>query len=517
MRRLVIGLMTVCSLISSGAHAAEYVLFGPGSVSAGVSAVYSALSFDPFSSNRFQGFWDNPAYGTFRDPDRPPGVAVYDGGDGENVTLRLWFTGVDFSSLGAVVVAYFGAANVGQTNPCYANSATTWGFWYDNDGRVYTFKAVQVDEAGLMGFGPARGWNPSTSGLPIENKFDMVLEFVPSSTSGELRVYGFQKRYYSTETYHYAPGRWIPMHYAWGLVPEELDPKIKDPSETGPQWRYYNRFAGYPYASSMNVFAGIGAGGPGDALSWAQIKAEGTSCGPNQVSTIAGAKKARISGVYDIGTARFTADFRARNGLIFVRQLDGSSGIGIRPDGVTLPEQINVGDRLQASGYTKVEGGAEVVLVANQITISPADPGDPPIKPLGLSSRASGGGAMGCQPGATDDATILPPKNAAGLSTLGQLVRMWGSVTGSAQVQTAEGTVNAFWLDDGGMLRDGFTSAPQLTGVAVALPPDWSGSPPSGCCAVVGILRPAANPQGRIVRMLFPRTAADVVQHAPPP
>ena len=257
----------------------EYVLFGSGNLSAGLSAVYSALSFDPFSSNRFQGFWGNPAYGTFGDPDRPPGVVVYDGSDGDNVTLRLWFTGVDFSSLGclpAYASAYFGAANVGQTNPCVATSATMWARWYDNGGRTYIFKTVQVNEVGYMGFGPARGWNPSNSGLDSENVFDMVLEFVPAASAGELRVYGFQKRYYSTDTYHYAPGRWIPMHYAWGLSPDELDPMIKDPSELGPQYRYYNTFSGYPYATSMNVFAGVGPGGPTDSLSWVQIKAEGT-------------------------------------------------------------------------------------------------------------------------------------------------------------------------------------------------------------------------------------------------
>lgn len=505
MIKCLIALMMFCSLVS--AHADEYPIFGPGSVRTCVSAVYSALSFDPFSSNRMPGFWDNPAYGTYGDPDRPPGFTLYDGTDGENVTLRLWFTGVDFNSLQWGTKSYFGAANVGATDPCHKDSATCWVWWYTGDSRVYVFKTVQANELGYMGYGPARGWNPSTSGLPTENIFDMVIEFVPSSTPGELRIYGFQKRYYSNENYHYAPGRWIPMHFAWGLVAEELDPMIKDPAELGPQWRYYTRFAGYPFAGPMNVFAGIAEGGPLDEVSWQQIKAEGTPCGPNQVTVIGQAKKAWISGVYDVGTARVTADFRSRDGLIFVRQLDGSSGIGIRPDGVTLPEQISVGDRVQARGYTKLEG-AELVLVANQITISPADPEDKLIQPIGMVGLASGGATCGWQPGVTNDVLGDPPTVGRGLNTLGQLVKLWGRVTGAAQIQVQGQSRDCIWLDDGSALRDGFTSA---TGIAVVLPPDWTASPPTGYCIAAGILRPVLNSQGDIVRMLFPRDTADIV------
>jgi hypothetical protein len=484
----------------------------------GAPAVYSAQSFDPFASSRFAGFWGNPAYGTFADPDRPPGVAVYDGTDGDNVTLRIWFTGVDFSALGPGIRAFFGAANVGQSDPCHATSATMWTWWYDNGGRLYIFKPVQVDAAGNMGYGPARGWNPSNSGLPIEDVFDLVLEFVPAASAGELRVYAFEKRYYSTDTYHYAPGRWIPQHYAWGLDPDEAaNPAIKDPPGMGPQNRYYNRFSGYPYAQSMNVFAGIGSGGTADLVSWAQITAEGTPCAANLVNTIAGAKKAWISGVYDIGMTRITADFRSTDGLIFVRQLDGSAGIGIRPDGVTLPSQINTGDRLQATGYTKIESGAELTLVADQITISPADPQDPPVKPIGLTGLSSGGGSMGWQQGVVNDVLASSPSNAGGVNTIGQLVRMWGKVTGTAQSQEQGDTTTACWLDDGSKLCDGFAADPAVSGVRVVLPPDWTGAPPAGYYSITGILRSVLNPQGKVVRTLFPRSLADAVQRALPP
>lgn len=260
--------------------AAKYEIAGPGGVTAALPAVYSALSFDLFSQNRFSGFWGDPAYGTFADPDNPPGVTgIYEGTDGDNVTLRLWFTGADFTGLAAGIKSYFGMVNVGQSDPCNRTNATIWTFWYWQDGgRVYTFKTVQIDSLGNWGFGPARGWNPSYSGMDLENKFDIVLEFVPASAPGELRVYGFMKRYYSTDNYHYAPGRWIPLHYAWGLTAEEaaMFPQVKDPTVLGPMNRYYNTFSGYPFATAMNVFVGLETGTDAGTVTWTQIRAEGT-------------------------------------------------------------------------------------------------------------------------------------------------------------------------------------------------------------------------------------------------
>lgn len=517
-RMLEFGLALICWLMASSACAAEYVIAGPSSASLSTPAVYSAVSLDPFASSRFAGMWGNPAYGTFRDPDRPPGVPIYDGADGENVSLRLWFIGVDMSGVELGSRALLGAVNVGQPDPCHATHAAMWAYWTQLNGRAYNFKPVQMDAAGYMGYGPDRGWNPSRSDPPvaIENIFDLVLEFAPAASAGELRVYAFEKRYYSTDTYHYAPGRWIPAHYAWGLDPDEAEnPMIKDPVGTAPQNRYYNRFAGYPYAQSMNVFAGFRCGGSADQVSWTRIKAEGTLCEPNSVNTIAGAKKAWIGGYYDIGMTRITADFRSRDGLIFVRQLDGSSAIGIKPDGVTLPPQINIGDRLQATGYTKLQDGAELILVADQITISPADPQDPPITPIGMTGLSSGGGAFGWQPGVVNDVLAPPPSAAAGLNTMGQLVRIWGEVTGAAQFQEQGDTIDACWLDDGGKLYDGFAGDPSVTGIRVIQPSDWTGDPPSGYYGIAGIMRPVLSPQGKVVRSLFPRSMADAIQCAP--
>ena len=506
----------VCLFMGSGAHAGEYAIFGPGSVTMGAPAVYDALKFNMFASERLTGFWGNPAYGTFADPDRPGPINVYDGTDGSNVTLRLWFMGADFTGLSACIESYssiglVGVANVGQPDPCHATHAASWAFYWpsSNGARTYCFKTIQVDASNNIGFGPARGWNPSNAGIPDENVFDLCLEYVPVASTGELRIYGFEKRRFSTDDYHRS-GVWTPNDYAWGLTESELDPAIKDPTEVGPQNRYYNRFSGYPYAQLMNVFTGLEHGLPTDYFSWAGVRAEGTPAGENLVNSIGAAKKATLSGIYDIGSTRVTADFRARNNAIYVRQLDRSAGIAVKPYGVTLPSTINIGDRLQATGYTKIEDGAEVVLVANRIVISPSDPQDPPVGPIGISGRSSGGGASGSQTGVLDNALASPAEYSRGVNTVGQLVRMWGNVTATRQLQ--QNGLSVFWLDDGSKLQDGLGDNATATGIAVGLPPDWVGEPPWGCCVVTGILKAARNPQGKIVRILFPRSAQDIVR-----
>lgn len=521
MRLLVLFLALLCLIPASVVCAEEYTLFGSGEVAIGAPAVYSALSFDPFASSRLTGFWGNPAYGTFADPDRPGPINVYDGADGTNVTLRLWFIGVDLAGIAPMSIGLLGAANVGQPDPCHATHAVSWAYYWPNSGsRAYGFKTVQMDAFGNIGFGPARGWNPSFAGIPSENVFDVCIEFVPVGSTGELRLYGFEKRYYSTDTFHFRPGRWIPNHYAWGLGLTELYPAIKDPTGMGPQNRYYNRFSGYPYAQQMNVFTGIQtmsmltgtpSGAPTDHFSWAEIKAEGTASGANQVNSIAGTKNATLSGVYDLGEARITADFRSNENLIYVRQLNGSSGIGVRPAEVTLPETINVGDRVHVTGYTQIEDGSEVIVVAKQFAIYPADPPDPPLKPIGLSGYASGGGQSGQQKGVENDAFSSPTVYSKGLNTIGQLVKMWGHITKTGELQH-NGAKDVLWLDDGSKLRDGFSNDPEATGIAVVLPSGWTGPPPTGYCTVTGILRAVSNPQGRTVRMLLTRYPLDIVQ-----
>lgn len=508
-----LGIWLAAWLLASGAGAETYVVSGPSSVGCDSAAVFSSLSFDPFSASRLAGMWGNPAYGTFRDPDRPAGVAIYDGNDSQNVALRLWFTGVDLSGLQLGSRALLGAVNMGQPDPCHATYAAFWLYWTQLNGRAYNFKPVQMNAEGYMGYGPDRGWNPSRSAPPVpaENVFDLVLEFVPAPTPGELRVYAFEKRYYSTDSYHYKPGRWIPAHYAWGLDPDEaLNPMIRDPVGTAPQYRYYNRFSGYPFAQAMNVFAGFRNGGANDSISWARVEAEGALSSPAPVGSIDATKRAWIGSYRDIGPARITADFRARDGLIFVRQSDGSAGIGIKPDGVVLPPQINVGDRVEAKGYTKLQDGAELILVADDVTITPADPSDPPVAPIGLGSRAVCGGAAGWQPGVIDNALLSVQPAACGINTVGQLARVWGAVTGSAQVEAHGTMLSVWWLDDGAGLRDGFATDPEVTGLCVVQPPDWTGGPPSGYCSITGIVRPLLNPQGRVVRSLWPRSAADI-------
>lgn len=519
MRPLLLWLALLWLIPVFPAHADEYAIFGPGEVAIGSPAVYSALSFDPFSPNRFAGFWGNPAHGVYGDPDRPGPIDVYEGTDGANVTLRLWFLGVDLAGIAPDSIGLVGAANAGQPDPCHSTHAASWAYyWWSSGARAYGFKTIQIDASGNIGFGPARGWNPSFAYLPIENVFDICVEFVPVGSTGELRLYGFEKRRFSTDTFHYAPDRWIPNHYGWGLDPSELNPVIKDPTDTQAQNRYYNRFSGYPYAQLMNVFTGIQTlnmltgqpfGNPADHFAWAEVRAEGTPSGPSQVDSVSEAKDATLSGVYDLGEVRITADLRPSEDLIYVRQANGSSGVGVRTDGQTLPETIHVGDRAHVTGYTKIEDRSEVIVVAKQFEVTPADPIDPAVNPLGLSTCASGGGPWGRQKAVENDASSTTPVYSAGLNTIGQLVRMWGTVTCSGPVQH-NGTRTALWIDDGSRLRDGLSELPDATGVAVLLPSDWVGEPPSGHCIVTGILRAVSNPQGRIVRMLVPRSASDI-------
>ena len=81
-----------------------------------------------------------------------------------------------------------------------------------------------------------------------------------------------------------------------------------------------------------------------------------------------------------------------------------------------------------------------------------------------------------------------------------------------AQLQEQGGTISVIWLDDGGRLHDGFSTNPSITGIRATLPPDWTGDPPTGYCSATGILRCVPNPQGKLVRSLVPRTAADLNQ-----
>lgn len=500
-------------------HADEYTVFGPGEAAAGAPSVYSALSFDPFSLNRLAGFWGNPAYGVFGDPDRTGPINVYEGTDGANVTLRLWFLGVDLAGIAPDSIALLGAANAGQTDPCHSTHAASWAYyWWSNGARAYGFKTIQIDSFGNIGFGPARGWNPSFAGIPVENVFDICLEFVPVGSTGELRIYGFEKRHFSTDCFHYAPDRWIPNHYGWGLDPSEVNPVIKDPTGVGAQNRYYNRFSGYPYAQLMNVFTGVQTtnmltgqpfGNPADHFSWAEIRAEGTASGPSLVHSISEAKDATLSGVYDLGDVRITADLRSSEDLVYVRQANGASGIGVRPAGQTLPATIQVGDIAHVTGYTKIEDGSELIAVAKQFEVMPADPLSPPLAALGLSMRDSGGGPWGRQKAVENDASSVTPVYSTGPNTIGQLVKMWGTVTCIGQIQQNDER-NVFWIDNRSRLRDGLSELPEATGVAVLLPPDWVGELPAGHCTVTGILRAVSNPQGRIVRMLVPRYASDI-------
>ncbi len=200
-----------------------------------------------------------------------------------------------------------------------------------------------------------------------------------------------------------------------------------------------------------------------------------------------------------------TADTRYLSGnmnLYYVEASDRSAGIGIISTGAAACVS---GQCIDLYGTTKLLDGAELVIEPDVMSVYPGSM----IKPLGMANKATGGGASGGQPAIIDDVFTQPaPKVSSGLNRIGSLVKVWGTVTGSAQ--TSLGTV--FWIDDGAGLHDGFTTSKGLpaTGIGVLLPPGvWN--IPVGNVIVTGIMRAIPNPSGLPVRLLVPRNGGDII------
>lgn len=188
---------------------------------------------------------------------------------------------------------------------------------------------------------------------------------------------------------------------------------------------------------------------------------------------------------------------------IFIRDAEGASGIKVMG-----ASELSVGDCLNMLEADTTLDGSEAALVP--VEIESYATGQIP-QPLAMNGRASGGSASGIQPGVwdiapnfdqfTSDPTTEKPSY--GLSSIGLLVRIWGQITYSDR--------SDFWVDDGSGLWDGTVTGEgqQVTGIRVH-PPTGVTFPSQGYVTVTGILRCSANAQGKVVRVLWPRTEEDV-------
>jgi hypothetical protein len=123
-----------------------------------------------------------------------------------------------------------------------------------------------------------------------------------------------------------------------------------------------------------------------------------------------------------------------------------------------------------------------------------------------MTNKSAGGGAFGIQPAVLDNALTDTPAN--GLNNIGKLIRIYGQVTGSQSLDVGDGeTVNVTWIDDGSGLQDGIAGH---SGVGIVMPNDWNGTTLSGMVKATGIISARLSPDGKIIRVLFPRSMTDI-------
>ena len=225
--------------------------------------------------------------------------------------------------------------------------------------------------------------------------------------------------------------------------------------------------------------------------------------------TIGEAKKLTPGLPFELTAKVLTADFRTTTGLIYIEEPTRASGIGI--DASSLAPVLNLGDRIRVIGICYLLNGTELVVAPDLFQILAL--GDP-LGSLGMNNKWTGGDRFGFQPGVSDDGVGRPPSY--GLSNIGLLIRAWGILQGSGQINVGTSTYDVAWIDDGTGLLDGFSSN---SGIAVVKPPDWVGDPPANgsYMGATGILRAIPNPSGAAVRLLVPRTASDVYTYYTPP
>lgn len=242
--------------------------------------------------------------------------------------------------------------------------------------------------------------------------------------------------------------------------------------------------------------------------------------------SIGEAKKLPIGQTFLLEKKICTGNFLAQMGLFYIEEPDRSAGIGVMPE-LTPPSPINVWDRVSVLGVCQLINNSELVVVPQQTIVTPgiAPPMGSPRFPVGMNNKWTGGGWFGGQPGVWDD--VWAGKPSYGLSNVGMLITTWGKVTYHQVMPTLPPIFppmvpgDMFWIDDGSVLKDGFqmmAGAPTV-GVGCWVPSPYPGLPnPGEYWGVTGILRAIPAPWGILptpVRMLIPRTAADMIRYNP--
>lgn len=185
---------------------------------------------------------------------------------------------------------------------------------------------------------------------------------------------------------------------------------------------------------------------------------------------------------------------------------EGVAGIGVRTSGPAV--ELREGMVVRVVGQLDLNDppfDQELIIRAQEVrpTVQLGF-----IKPYGANNKWLGGGEFGSQPGVWDDASVLPPHPACGLSSVGMLVRAWGKVNDGGL-----GGVGYFWIDDGSQLNDGETR-----GVRVSLEPiGGTLNPLPQFCSVTGIMRSmmvSSSAGGSFnTRVIWPRRTADIVEY----
>jgi len=188
----------------------------------------------------------------------------------------------------------------------------------------------------------------------------------------------------------------------------------------------------------------------------------------------------------------------------YIEDVNRVSGIGVAFGGGSDHPDFLEGMRVSVMGRIRLNSdGVEAVLEPIDGIVGGIGA---PLAPLMMTGKSTGGGACGIQPAVMDDAISDIP--AKGLNNIGKLIRICGQVTGTATIDVGEGQIiNIAWVDDGSGLQDG---ASENKGIAVFMPQDWTGTPLTGMVTVTGIIRAQPNPQGKIIRVLFPRSMSDI-------
>lgn len=166
------------------------------------------------------------------------------------------------------------------------------------------------------------------------------------------------------------------------------------------------------------------------------------------------------------------------DGSYYVEDDDRVCGIRVLPD--TLSPAVSFGDRLMLEGVLDTDAAGERLLRASVVTLAPAGPA---LAPLLLNGKALSA--------------------AVGLDPTGLLVRACGVVT----AKSSDG--GWFYLDDGVAAAD--TSGQAGVRVLLSGLTSMSGSPPVGRHAIVTGLVGRALVGDSSVRVIRPRSQADIV------